>query len=30
MLQPLHKALFLSPSPGPAKYALELAGFVLS
>jgi len=25
-LQPLHKALFLSPSPGPAKYALSLLG----
>jgi len=24
MLQPLHKALFLSPSPGPAKFALSL------
>ena len=24
LLQPLHKALFLSPSPGPAKYALSL------
>ncbi|QNL18823.1 4-hydroxy-tetrahydrodipicolinate synthase [Hyphobacterium sp. CCMP332] len=29
MLQPLHKALFLSPSPGPAKYALSLLGLCL-
>lgn len=28
-LQPLHKALFLSPSPGPAKYALSLLGLCL-
>jgi len=29
MLQPLHKALFLSPSPGPAKYALSLLDLCL-
>ncbi|MEE2525063.1 4-hydroxy-tetrahydrodipicolinate synthase [Hyphobacterium sp. HN65] len=28
-LQPLHKALFMSPSPGPAKYALSLLGLCL-
>jgi 4-hydroxy-tetrahydrodipicolinate synthase len=29
LLQPLHKALFLSPSPGPAKYALSLLDLCL-
>lgn len=28
-LQSLHRALFLSPSPGPAKYALSLLGLCL-
>ncbi|MBI1237120.1 MAG: 4-hydroxy-tetrahydrodipicolinate synthase [Alphaproteobacteria bacterium] len=29
LLQPLHKALFMSPSPGPAKYALSLLDLCL-